>query len=117
MCSPRYGQLHHSRISVDNEISCGSQVLQLLAQMGCGSGKKEPAMLQLDPWRRAAECDRAIERVADPERRMVLEKLKSTWVALCSASSLLDDPDRADQFSLMVQIHAELIAGTRTAMH
>jgi hypothetical protein len=78
---------------------------------------KETTMLQLDPWRRAAECDSAIELIADPERRMVLEKLKSTWVALCSASSLLNDSDRADQFSVVAQIHAELIAGTRTAMH
>jgi hypothetical protein len=75
------------------------------------------AMLVLDPWGRAAECDSAIERTADPERRIVLERLKSIWVALCSALSLLEDPGHADQFSVVAQIHTELIAASRTAMH
>src|SRR5262249_26398265 len=33
--------------------------------------------LYVDPMVRAAECDHAIERVADPERRVVLESLRS----------------------------------------
>jgi hypothetical protein len=74
-------------------------------------------MLGLDPWSKAAECDRAIELVADPERRIVLESLRSLWVALCSALSFLDDPDRADQLSTIAQIHTELMAVCRTGMH
>jgi hypothetical protein len=74
-------------------------------------------MLALDPWSKAAECDSAIERVADPERRVVLESLRGLWVALCNALSLLDDPDRADQLSTIAQIHQELMAVSRTGMH
>lgn len=74
-------------------------------------------MLRLDPWSKAAECDRAIARVADPERRIVLESLRSVWVALHNEQSFLDAPDRAGQLSTIAQIHSELMAGCRTAMH
>ncbi len=74
-------------------------------------------MLQVDPSRKAAECDRAIELVADPERRIVLESLRSLWLALSNELSLLDEPERADQLSTITQIHTELMAVCRWAMH
>jgi hypothetical protein len=74
-------------------------------------------MLILDPWSKAVECDRAIERVADPERRIVLESLRSVWIEVCDSHSLLDEPDRAEDLSMIDQIHTELMAACRTAMH
>jgi hypothetical protein len=74
-------------------------------------------MLQVDPWSKAAECDRAIELVADPERRIVLESLRSLWIALSHERSLLEEPDRAGQLSTIAQIHTELMAVCRGAMH
>jgi hypothetical protein len=74
-------------------------------------------MSQVDPRTKAAECDRAIERIADPERRIVLESLRSLWIALCNPLALLDDPHRAQQLSTITQIHTELMAGCRMAMH
>jgi hypothetical protein len=73
-------------------------------------------MLVLDPWSKAAECDRAIER-ADPERRLVLEILRSLWIEVCDSLSLFDDPDRAHDLSAIAQIHRELMVACRTAMH
>ncbi len=73
--------------------------------------------LQVDPWGKAAECTRAIELVADPERRMVLDSLRSLWLALCSQQSFFDRPDRADQLSTIAQIHTELMSVCRRAMH
>jgi hypothetical protein len=75
------------------------------------------AMLQVDPWRKAAECDHAIKLVADPERRIVLESLRSLWIALSNERSLLDEPDRAHQLTTITQIHTELMAVCRGAMH
>ena len=46
--------------------------------------------LQLDPWFKAAECERAIEIVADPERRVILNSLRSVWVALGNKQSLFN---------------------------
>lgn len=74
-------------------------------------------MASLDPWTRAAECEVAIERVADPERRIVLESLRRLWIEVCNSFSLCDETDQADQFSTITQIHVELMAVCRTAMH
>jgi hypothetical protein len=74
-------------------------------------------MLMVDPWTKAAECERAIELVADPERRIVLQSLRSFWIALCNAISILDEPLRANQLSIIAQIHTEMMAVSRTAMH
>ena len=74
-------------------------------------------MMSVDPWSKAAECDRAIARVADPERRIVLESLRSVWIALCNALPLLDERDCVSRLSTVAQIHAELMAVSRTAMH
>jgi len=71
----------------------------------------------VDPWSKAAECDRAIEQVADPERRMVLQSLRSLWIALCSSLSRPDDHDRTGNLSAIAQIHTELMAVCRSGMH
>jgi hypothetical protein len=74
-------------------------------------------MVHLNPRNMAAECDRAIEVVADPERRLVLQRLRSVWMALCNGLSVVDAPVRADQLSIIAQIHTELLATCKTAMH
>jgi hypothetical protein len=74
-------------------------------------------MVLLDPWCKAAECDQALERVADPERRIVLESLRSLWIALCNSLSLRDGRHQPSQLSTIAQIHTELMATCRTAMH
>lgn len=71
----------------------------------------------LDPLAKVAECNRVIERVADPERRIVLESLRSFWVALSEELPLDHLHDRASQLSTVAQIHTQLIAGSRRAMH
>ncbi len=74
-------------------------------------------MLFLDPWTKAAECDRAIERVADPERRVVLESLRSVWVEVGDSLSHCGEPDASVDLSLIEKIHTEFLAGCRSAMH
>jgi hypothetical protein len=65
----------------------------------------------------AAECDRAIEVVADPERRLVLPRQRRVWMALCNGLSVVDSPVRAAQLSIIAQIHTEFQATCKTAMH
>jgi len=74
-------------------------------------------MLLVDPWRKAAECDRAIALVSDPERRVVLESLRSLWMAMCDPRSAAQAPGRAQQISTIAQIHSELMVVCRRAMH
>jgi hypothetical protein len=74
-------------------------------------------MLQLDPWGKAAECERAIEIVADPERRIVLNSLRSVWIALGNKQTSFSGPGRAGHLSTIAQIHTELMTACRHAMH
>jgi len=73
-------------------------------------------MLEVDPWGKAAECERAIEIVADPERRVVLNSLRSLWLALGSQPSF-KELERAGRLSTIAQIHIELMSVCRSAMH
>jgi hypothetical protein len=73
-------------------------------------------MSLVDPWGKAAECERAIAVVADPERRDVLNSLRSLWIALGSERSF-DGLERADQLTTIAQIHVELMSVCRNAMH
>src|ERR1700688_2517113 len=75
------------------------------------------AMLQIDPWVKAAECERAIRVVADPERRSVLISLRSLWVALGNEDSIRDRSRQSGQVPMIAQIHAELMSIYRNAMH
>jgi hypothetical protein len=65
----------------------------------------------------AAECKRAIEVIADPERRVVLDRLRTLWIALGNQRSLWDKVERAAQLFTIAQIHAELMSAYRNAMH
>jgi hypothetical protein len=69
-------------------------------------------MLQVDPWCKAAECQRAIEIIADPERRVVLKRLRSLWIALCNERSF----DELE-LSIITRIHTQLMSVYRNAMH
>jgi hypothetical protein len=74
-------------------------------------------MFLVNPWDKAAECARAIKVVADPERRIVLDRLRSLWVALGNEQSLVGAAERAGQLSTITQIHVELMSACRNAMH
>jgi hypothetical protein len=74
-------------------------------------------MMQVDPWGKAAECERAMAIVADPERRVILSKLHSVWVALGNKQSFLTASDRAVPVATIAQIHTELMSGCKNAMH
>jgi hypothetical protein len=74
-------------------------------------------MLQIDPWVKAAECERAIRLVADPERRSVLISLRSLWVTLGNEASIFDASRQASQVPKIAQLHAELLFSYKSAMN
>ena len=74
-------------------------------------------MVRIDPWGRAAECERAIAMVADPERRNVLHSLRSVWIALGNKQRRSEESEQLDQLSTIAQIHTELMSHCRNAMH
>ena len=74
-------------------------------------------MVRVDPWDKAAECERAIEIVADPERRVVLSSLRSVWLALGNKQALHYGTGQGGPVSAIAQIHTELMSVCRHAMH
>jgi hypothetical protein len=71
-------------------------------------------LLHVDPWSKVAECERAIATIADPERRIVFESLRSLWIEL---GSELPMSRPHTQLATVTQIHTQLMAGCRNAMH
>jgi len=80
-------------------------------------GARVEAMFQIDPQVKAAECERMIRVVADPERRSVLISLRNLWVMLGSDKSIFDGPRQADPVPNIAQIHAELMLLYKSAMN
>jgi hypothetical protein len=75
------------------------------------------AMLQIDPWVKAAECERAIPVFADSERRSVLISLKRLWVALGNQQSIFGRHRQAARVPKIAQIHAELMSLYKHSMN
>jgi hypothetical protein len=66
-------------------------------------------MLKIDPWERAAECERALRAANDPTRRQILTDVRDLWIGLANARSLLPRAEFDEQVETINRIHAELI--------
>ena len=68
------------------------------------------AMATINAQKKAAECERAIRRARNPDRRIVLENLRSLWVTIGSAKVLMTDADMAKNIRAINRITADLRA-------
>ncbi len=48
-------------------------------------------MPQIDPWEKAADCERALRITVDPIRRETLSNIREFWIALAQESRFLSD--------------------------
>jgi hypothetical protein len=71
---------------------------------------KEPAMTSVDPWEKAADCERGLVSAADPKHRPVLEKVRDLWVALANKQSLMSPDDVAKEVETINRIHIALVS-------
>ena len=46
-------------------------------------------MLRVDPWEKAADCERAIQAAADPQQKTILKNLRYLWIALANESECM----------------------------
>jgi hypothetical protein len=74
-------------------------------------------MSSIDPWEKAADCERAIKSVADPERRTVLANLRDLWIALGSQCELMSSDEMAQEAEAIGRLHADLYAGGERRLH
>jgi hypothetical protein len=73
------------------------------------------AMSQIDPLVKAAECERVIRVLADPDRRSVLLSLRSLWLSLENDKS--HSERSLQEMQKIAQIHAELMYSYRNGMN
>ena len=48
-------------------------------------------MPQVDPWEKAADCERALRITVDPIRRETLSNIREFWIALAQESRFLSE--------------------------
>jgi hypothetical protein len=66
-------------------------------------------MLQIDPWERAAECERALQTANDPARREILTDVRKLWMGLANARSFFTKAEFDEQVEAINRVHTELI--------
>ena len=69
-------------------------------------------MAQVDPWEKAADCERAIRLSLDPARREALCNIREFWIALAQKSQLLSEDALAIQIERISRLHARFDSGT-----
>jgi hypothetical protein len=65
-------------------------------------------MAQLDPWVKAADCERAIRTTLDPLHRETLINIREFWIALAQKSRSLSDDALATEIKTLGRLHAKL---------
>jgi hypothetical protein len=73
------------------------------------TAKQEASMLQIDPWEKAAECERALQAAADSTDREIFGDVRQLWIGLANARCLLSGAELEEQLETINQVHAELI--------
>src|SRR5262249_51872242 len=67
---------------------------------------QEVSMPQVDPWEKAADCERALRITVDPIRRETLSNIREFWIALAQESRFLSEEVLAAQIETIGRLHA-----------
>jgi hypothetical protein len=65
-------------------------------------------MSQVDPWEKAADCERALRITIDPIRREMLGNIREFWIALAHERPFLSDEDLAAEIEVISHFHTAL---------
>ena len=63
-------------------------------------------MFQLDPWEKAADCERALSLAVDLVHRNKLRGLREFWISLAYARPFLTEQQFAKQAEMIGRLHA-----------
>ena len=67
-------------------------------------------MVQLDPWEKAADCERALRLVLDPVHRENLTNIREFWISLANKRRYLSEHQFAREAEAIGRLHANLAA-------
>ena len=74
-------------------------------------------MLQVDPWEKAADCDRALRISLDPVHREILTNIREFWIALAQERPFLSEEELARQAEAIGRLHARMTSRGATSIH
>jgi hypothetical protein len=67
-------------------------------------------MFQVDPWEKAADCERELRLVIDPVHRERLLNIREFWISLANERPFLTEDEFARHAEVIGRHHADLIA-------
>jgi hypothetical protein len=67
-------------------------------------------MVHLDPWEKAADCERALRLILDPVHREHLTNIREFWICLASKRRYLSEQAFAREAEAIGRHHANLIS-------
>ena len=65
-------------------------------------------MVPVDPFEKAADCERSLQASNEPERRLVLSKLRDLWIEIGNRRSVMNDEEFASDIERLGHIQSEL---------
>jgi len=69
----------------------------------------EATMSMVDPWEKAADCERSAQAAIDPHRRAMLQKLRDLWVSLANRWNLMSEAEAAAAVEAINRRHIRLL--------
>ncbi len=70
---------------------------------------------RVDPWKAAADCERALRMTNDPRQRELLGYLRGLWISLASESPYLTSAELAEDTEAVIQIQMHADTDMRTS--
>jgi hypothetical protein len=77
----------------------------------------EDAMTQVDPWEKAADCERVLRITIDPVQREIVSNIREFWISLAKERAFLKDDELAQRAETISRLHAKMIATPTTSIH
>jgi hypothetical protein len=67
---------------------------------------------QLDPWKKAADCERELRLTIDPAHREKLTNIRDFWISLAHKRMFLSESEFVNEAQAITRLHANLTAST-----
>ena len=72
---------------------------------------------QIDPWEKAADCERAIQAAGDPQQKKILKNLRYLWIALANECDCMSADEFAREIEVIGRLHVELALAESPSLH
>ena len=74
-------------------------------------------MLQIDPWEKAAECERYLRAEVDSTHREILTNFRDLWIGLANAKNFPTGAEFDQQVETLNSVQADLIKPATIKIH